>query len=104
MKSKKRRGMKQNRRDKKLDALIGKEVQIVFWDGDIKEGVLEWNRQYWGLVFGSNKYSITDKKGIPLFFRKSHVKKIKEVKQHGNISDYHCNDMCDLDSSCIDKQ
>lgn len=28
----------------------------------------------------------------------------KEVKEHGNISDYHYNDMCDLDSSCIDKQ
>lgn len=72
--------MKQNRRDKRLDALIGKEVQIVFSDGEIKEGFLEWNRPYEGLVFDSNKYSITDKKGIPLYFRKSYVKKIKEVK------------------------
>lgn len=70
--------MKINRRDKKLDALLGKVVEVTFWDGEIATGVLEFNRPYWGLKFGSNQYSITHN-NTPMFFRKSHVKSIRAL-------------------------
>lgn len=69
-----------NRRSKKLDQFLNRKVEITFIDGDILTGILEFDRPYWGLKFGSNKYSITYK-DTHLFFRKSHVKSIKEVKE-----------------------
>lgn len=68
-----------NRRSEKLDHYLNKQVEITFIDGDIVTGILEFNRPYLGLKFGSNKYSITYK-GTHMFFRKSHVKSIKEVR------------------------
>lgn len=70
--------MSVNRRDKKLDALLGKVVEITFFNGEIATGVLEFNRPYWGLKFGSNQYSIPYN-GTYLFFRKSHVKSIRAL-------------------------
>ena len=69
-----------NRCSDKLDKLIGKNVIVTFWDGDEREGILEFNRPYWGLKFGSNKYSIYKPNEGALFFRKSHVKKIREIE------------------------
>ena len=69
-----------NRRSEKLDKYLNKRVQITFHDGDVQTGVLEFDRAYWGLPFGSNEYSITNG-GTHMFFRKSHVKSIKEVRE-----------------------
>lgn len=69
-----------NRRSEKLDQYLNKQVEITFTDGDIVTGILEFDRPYWGLAFGSNMYSITYGEAN-IFFRKSHVKSIKEVKE-----------------------
>ena len=69
-----------NRRSEKLDQYLNKQVEITFWDGDIVTGILEFDRPYWGSKFYSNKYSITYK-DTHMFFRKSHVKSIKEVRK-----------------------
>ena len=69
-----------NRRSKKLDQYLNKQVEITFIDGDVQTGLLEFDRPYWGLKFGSNQYSITYK-DTHCFFRKSHVKSIKEVRE-----------------------
>lgn len=68
-----------NRRSEKLDKYLNKQVEITFIDGDIVIGILEFDIPYRGLKFGSNQYSITCD-GIHMFFRKSHVKSIKEVR------------------------
>lgn len=69
-----------NRRSEKLDQYLNKLVEITFFDGDVQTGILEFDRSYWGLPFGSNQYSITHD-GTHMFFRKSHVKSIKEVRE-----------------------
>lgn len=74
-----------NRRSEKLDQYLNKQVEITFIDGDIYTGLLEFDRPYTGLKFGSNQYSITYKDTYTfldahMFFRKSHVKSIKEVR------------------------
>lgn len=66
-----------NRRSEKLDQYLDKKVEITFIDGDIAVGILEFGRPFMGLSFGSNLYSITCN-GVHMFFRKSHVKSIKE--------------------------
>ena len=68
-----------NRRSEKLDQYLNKQVEITFFEGDIATGILEFGRPYTGTKFSSNKYSITCD-GTHMFFRKSHVKSIKEVK------------------------
>ena len=68
-----------NRRSEKLDKYINKQVEITFTDGDIVTGILEFDRPHGGLNFGSNKYSITHN-DTHMFFRKTHVKSIKEVR------------------------
>ena len=78
------RGLRMNRRSDKLDKFIGKNVEVTFWDGDVREGVLSFNKPYWGTNINSNKYSIryysdTIIGMTNLFFRKSHVKKIREI-------------------------
>lgn len=67
-----------NRCSDKLDKLIGKSVIVTFWDGDEREGILEFNRVYDGLKISSNQYSLYEPNDGVLFFRKSHVKKIRE--------------------------
>ena len=69
------------KKDAKLDSLLGEIVRITFRDGVERIGVLEWNMQkgidklpsqiYSVYVFGSGYY----------FFRKSHVKKIREWRE-----------------------
>ena len=67
-----------NRRSDKLDKLIGKNVIVTFCDEEEREGILEFNRPYIGLIIGSNKYSLHSPNEYTIFFNKSHVKKIKE--------------------------
>ena len=66
-----------NRRSEKLDKYLNKTVQITFFDGEIMTGYLEFGRPLLGTPFSSNEYSIT-RNGTHMFFRKSHVKSIKE--------------------------
>lgn len=65
-----------NRRSEKLDRYLNKRVEITFFDGEIITGILEFDKPYWGLKFGSNSYSIRN-----IYFRKSHVKSIREVRE-----------------------
>ncbi len=66
-----------NRRDQKLDTFVGKNVEITFFDGDVRTGLLEFNRKYWGTDIESHMYSISCNGG-DVFFRKTHVRKITE--------------------------
>lgn len=65
-----------NRRSEKLDRYLNKRVEITFFDGDVVTGILEFGKPYFGLKSGSNSYSIRN-----LYFRKSHVKSIKELRE-----------------------
>lgn len=65
--------MKNSRRDKGLDELLGQEVEIVFTDGDQKKGILSFN-DYGVLSFYPGHYRIDS-----LCFRKSHVAKFRRV-------------------------
>lgn len=66
-----------NRRNKKLDKYIGKPVEITFIDGSTRTGILEYDRPLFSGLLPSRYYSIND--GEYTFFRKTHVKKIREV-------------------------
>ena len=69
-----------NRRSERLDQYLNKRVKITFFGGDVAIGILEFDRPYSGTTYRSNKYSITCN-GTHMFFRKSHVKSIKEVRE-----------------------
>ena len=71
--------MKINRRDNKLDRLLGKKVQIVFKDGDIGIGVLKWNERFTPETPWKPQSYYLDMNGGKLFFRKGHVKSIQEI-------------------------
>lgn len=67
-----------DRRSEKLDKCLGEYVTIVFTDGDVKHGLLEFDRPHIGLSNKSGKYSLEDcVDGKLTFFRKSHVKIVK---------------------------
>lgn len=67
-----------NRRSEKLDKCLGEYVTIVFADGDVKHGILEFDRRHIGLNDKSGMYSLEDCVDSKLtFFRKSHVKSVK---------------------------
>ena len=69
-----------NRRDEKLDSLLGKKVQLTFWDKIKATGILHWNGAY-NPILGIKPfyYYITKFDGGHLSFRKSHVISVKEV-------------------------
>lgn len=67
-----------NRRSEKLDKYLGEYVTIVFKEGDVKHGLLEFDSPHIGLSDKSGMYSIEDCVDSNLtLFRKSHVKSIK---------------------------
>ena len=67
-----------NRRSDKLDKYLGEYVTIVFADGDVKHGLLEFDRRHIGFDDKSGMYSLEDCGDSKLtFFRKSHVKSVK---------------------------
>lgn len=67
-----------NRRSEKLDKCLGEYVTIVFADGDVKHGILEFDRRHIGLNDKSGMYSLEDcVDGKLTFFRKSHVTSVK---------------------------
>ena len=71
--------MRITRRDETLDLFLGKEVFVVFYDGSVKEGVLE----YQGPVTPEIGYSFAYHYHIGnSFFRKTHVKMIREKGEH----------------------
>ncbi len=55
-----------------LNALLGKKVQITFFDNDIKTGILQ------RAEYKQGRYEVDN-----LSFRKTHVKKIEEVAGNG---------------------
>lgn len=73
-----------NRRDAKLDKYLGKVVTVTFWDYWKITGILEFDRPFDGSEVGSNKYSLHTSDGYIYYFRKSYVKKIKEVGKEKN--------------------
>lgn len=74
--------MKQNKRDKKLDSLLGKKVYICFYDGDYVIGILGWQDAY-DPDTGIKPFCYYAKKanGSHLCFRKSHVKYVSEIER-----------------------
>lgn len=67
---------KPNRRSEKLDKYLNKYVTIVFTDGEVKHGLLEFDRPHIRLSYKSGMYSLEDCVDCKLtFFRKSNVKK-----------------------------
>ena len=76
--------MKINRRDKKLDALLGKKVQIEFTDGTFASGVLHWNERFTPETpYHSQVYMLERVTGGLLEFRKGHVKRVMRVIKEG---------------------
>ena len=67
-----------NRRSKELDALLNELVDIIFWDGDVKTGVLEFGRPIAPELPDSNRYSLYIFGEGYLYFYKTHVKRVKE--------------------------
>lgn len=68
-----------NRRSEKLDRLLNKKVVVTFKDGAVHEGILEFNRSYLGLNCGSYQYSLDSPNHNLLFFKKTHIKNVREV-------------------------
>lgn len=64
------------RRDKRLDGLLNKLVDITFKDGDVKTGVLEYGMYICGLPSGGYTLYVFGEGYIR--FKKSVVKSIKE--------------------------
>ena len=72
-----------NRRSEKLDRLLGKRVIVTLSDGNKMEGVLEFDRPYEGTHIKSKMYSLSELNNdfiIACFFKKTHVRSIREVK------------------------
>jgi hypothetical protein len=73
--------MKINRRDEKLDALLGKKVTITFRDKDEKTGILGWQGAFdYSNGLKSFCYYIKMDNGIYCSFRKTCVIHVREVK------------------------
>lgn len=60
--------MKYSHEDERLNNLLGNYVEIKFFDNDVKIGILEKSKDFDGYNIGN------------LHFKKSHVKKIKQLK------------------------
>lgn len=75
--------MKNNRRDWRLDAFIGRWVTVEFRDGTTKEGVLDFEGKSVCLDKWGGAYTI----GY-MQFRKSQVKRIKGDGKWVNLSNY----------------
>ena len=74
--------MKINRRDEKLDALLGKKVTVTFWDKTEKTGIISWQGAFEprnGLL--PYRYHVLLDSGVYYGFRKSHVIHVREVKE-----------------------
>ena len=70
-----------DKRDPKLDSLLGEIVRITFTDGTEKIGVLEWDMARGLEKLPSQMYSVYVFGSGYCFFRKSHVKKIREWRE-----------------------
>lgn len=70
-----------DKRDPKLDSLLGEIVRITFTDGTEKIGVLEWDMARGLDKLPSQMYSVYVFGSGYCFFRKSHVKKIREWRE-----------------------
>ena len=74
--------MKINRRDERLDDMLGKKVQIEFTDGTFASGVLHWNERFTPETpYHSQMYLLERVTGGVLEFRKGHVNHIEEIRR-----------------------
>lgn len=72
--------MRINRHDKRLDELLGKEVEIEFKDGSKSKGTLGWNERYSvETPFKSQFYHLMIADVRMIQFRKGHVKSIRAL-------------------------
>lgn len=76
------KAMKNNKRDAKLDSLLGKKVYLCFYDGDYVIGILGWQDAY-NSETGLKPfcYYVEKANGSHLCFRKSCVKYVSEIKE-----------------------
>ena len=58
-------------RDKKLDALLGKQVRVIWYDGKVSMGLLS--------SYEDGYYRLLEFSGSAWLLRKSHVKKISRI-------------------------
>ena len=70
-----------DKKDPKLDSLLGEIVRITFQDGVERIGVLEWDMARGLDKLPSQMYSIYVFGNGYYFFRKSHVKKVREWRE-----------------------
>lgn len=69
-----------NRRSEKLDKYLNKRVEVTFFDGHSRTGVLKWNEHFEPLMMHPQHYYLRCPE-TDVCFRKSHVKSIKEVRE-----------------------
>lgn len=68
--------------DEKLDKLLNKQVEIIFFDGSIDRGILcdrETAQKQVGHILCNTPYFIVNPSGYTFGFYKTHVKKLKGV-------------------------
>lgn len=83
-----------NRRSEKLDQYLNKQVEIIFIDGDVESGILDWNEHLEPYMLLPQHYYLTKQDGLHLCFRKSHVKSIKKARDkmtYEEIYEEFCN-------------
>lgn len=72
--------MRINRHDKRLDELLGKEVEIEFTDGSVRSGTLGWTERYSvETPFKGQHYHLMITEVRMIQFRKGHVKRIRAL-------------------------
>lgn len=76
--------MRINRHDKRLDELLGENVEIEFTDGSVRRGILGWNERYSVETPFKGQYyhlMIDDVREVVrmMQFRKGHVKSIRAL-------------------------
>lgn len=73
--------MRINRHDKRLDELLGKEVEIEFTDGSKSKGTLGWNEHFMPLQIKPQMYylELHMEACSHISFYKGHVKSIRAL-------------------------
>lgn len=68
-----------DRRSKKLDQYLNKNVKITFFNGNVIIGFLGWNEYYDKLMITPKRYYLKCPDGVYTTFWETCVKSIKEV-------------------------
>ncbi len=74
--------MKYTHRSEKLDAFLGQNVKVKFYDGSWVEGVLGFTEKFEPPRYlMPNRYNVLQNNGVYYSFLKSHVKSIENIKR-----------------------